>query len=50
MTDMLESVAFGGNDEDRQPLAEQFDKLYRNACASSGILRRIKLRRLICQK
>ena len=47
---VLESVAFGKGDSDRVTLAEQFDKMYRNACASSGIMRKIKLRRLICQK
>lgn len=48
--DELESVAFGGADDHRGTLAYQLDIMYRNICAHSYILRRIKLRRLICQK
>lgn len=50
MADALESVAFGGGDDDRAAVARQFDIMYRNICAHSSILRRIKLRMLICQK
>lgn len=50
IVDELESVAFGGADDHRGTLAYQLDIMYRNVCAHSYILRKIKLRRLICQK